>query len=99
MRKKYKIYDTHGNWSTYEFCPEESGLDDVFRNIETGISLSVYYGEFPKMLDRGDAVEIPPFSPPMYLMKHNFKKPFINPHTGEVNLRYNPMNMYSDYFL
>ena len=98
MRKKYKIYDTDGNWSTYEFCPEESGLDDVFRNIETGISLSIYYGLFPKMLDRGEAIEIPLLTPRMYLSPHRFNKPLVDSLTGQINLRFNPLDVEEDYY-
>ena len=70
MREIYKICDGWGNWSTYEYCPEESGLDDVFRDIETGVSLSVYYGYFRTMLSDGVAVEVSTFKPPMYLNRH-----------------------------
>jgi hypothetical protein len=64
MRRRFKVYDTLGNWSVYEDISEEWHY--VLKNIEVGLEIRINPREFDEMVGYGFIVEIHHINPPKY---------------------------------
>jgi hypothetical protein len=64
MRRRFKVYDTLGNWCVYEDISEEWHY--VLKNIEVGLEIRINPREFDGMVESGRIVEIQHINPSKY---------------------------------